>query len=93
MCSSAILNLRGKCFHVEKKALLTSSRPALVNIASFRLLIAFGLAFKVSSFIIDYGYIGSNMIYLGIIAFFAATLPIIFFYGPAMRRRWPGPDR
>lgn len=68
-------------------------RPALVNIASFRCLIAFVLSFKVSSWIVDFGYLRSMAIYTGVIGFFALLLPVVYIWGPAWRKRWPGPDR
>ena len=63
--------------------------PALVNIASFRCLIAFVLSFKVSDWVADLGYFRSMMIYTGIMAFFACCIPIVYWYGEAWRKRWP----
>jgi len=63
--------------------------PALVNIASFRCLIAFVLSFKVSDWIVELGYFKSFMIYTGLMAGFAVLIPVVWYFGPAWRRRWP----
>ncbi|KAF6831254.1 major facilitator superfamily transporter [Colletotrichum musicola] len=63
--------------------------PALVNIASFRALLAFVLSFKISDWVVELGYLKAMMIYTGLIAAFAAALPIVYHYGPAWRKRWP----
>ncbi|KAL0929797.1 major facilitator superfamily transporter [Colletotrichum truncatum] len=63
--------------------------PALVNIASFRALLAFVLSFKISDWVVQMGYFGAMMIYTGLIGAFAISLPIVYVYGPAWRSRWP----
>ncbi|KAL0933579.1 major facilitator superfamily transporter [Colletotrichum truncatum] len=63
--------------------------PALVNIASFRCLLAFVLSFKISDWVIEMGYFGAMMIYTGLISVFALFIPVVYFYGPAWRKRWP----
>lgn len=63
--------------------------PALVNIASFRCLIAFALSFKVSDFISESGYTTPMLAYAGVMAFFALLLPVVYFFGPSWRKRWP----
>ncbi|KAF2757455.1 major facilitator superfamily transporter [Pseudovirgaria hyperparasitica] len=63
--------------------------PALVNIASFRALIAFVLSFRVSEWMIDFGYLNTMLIYTGIMAFFALLIPVVYIWGPAWRKRWP----
>ncbi|KAF2086260.1 major facilitator superfamily transporter [Saccharata proteae CBS 121410] len=63
--------------------------PALVNIASFRCLIAFVLSFRVSEWISDLGYLKSFTIYAVLISVFALLLPVVYFFGPAWRKRWP----
>lgn len=63
--------------------------PALVNIASFRALLAFVLSFKISDWVVQMGYFGAMMIYTGLIGAFALSLPVVYYYGPAWRRRWP----
>ncbi|KAK8240422.1 major facilitator superfamily transporter [Phyllosticta capitalensis] len=63
--------------------------PALVNIASFRCLIAFVLSFKVSEWVADMGYLRSFGMYAGIIGVFACLLPVVYIWGPAWRKRWP----
>lgn len=73
--------------------MLTLHRPALVNIASFRCIIAFVLSFKVSEWIVDFGYWKSELIYMGMMIAFAIFLPVVFIWGPAWRKRWPGPQR
>lgn len=71
--------------------------PALVNIASFRCLIAFVLSFQVSEWIVNFGYANTFYIYTGLMALFAALIPIVYVYGPAWKKRWPadrlGDDR
>ncbi|GME37423.1 Major facilitator superfamily [Neofusicoccum parvum] len=68
--------------------------PALVNIASFRCLIAFALSFKVSEWVAELGYLESfGLIYAPIIGAFALLIPVVYVFGPAWRRRWPGPRR
>ena len=68
-------------------------RPALVNIASFRCILAFVLSFKVSEWIVEFGYLKSMCVYTGVMGFFALLLPVVYIWGPAWRQRWPGPDR
>ncbi|TEA20704.1 putative MFS-type transporter [Colletotrichum sidae] len=63
--------------------------PALVNIASFRALLAFALSFKISDWVIEMGYFGAMMIYTGLISAFAVFIPVVYVYGPAWRKRWP----
>ena len=64
--------------------------PALVNIASFRHLIAFVLSFKVSEWVANLGYLRSMMVYTGIMSVFAFIfLPVVMIWGPAWRARWP----
>lgn len=68
--------------------------PALVNIASFRHLIAFVLTFKVSEWVADLGYLRSMLVYTGIMAVFAFVfLPVVIIWGPAWKRRWPAHGR
>ncbi|QIX00206.1 hypothetical protein AMS68_005723 [Peltaster fructicola] len=63
--------------------------PSLVNIASFRCMIAFVLSFKVSEWIVDLGYLNTMLIYTGIMAVFSMLLPVVYVFGPAWRKRWP----
>ncbi|EFQ34136.1 major facilitator superfamily transporter [Colletotrichum graminicola] len=63
--------------------------PALVNVASFRCLLAFILSFKISDWVVEMGYFHSMMIYTGLISAFALLIPVVYIYGPAWRRRWP----
>ncbi|EME44139.1 hypothetical protein DOTSEDRAFT_71831 [Dothistroma septosporum NZE10] len=63
--------------------------PALVNIASFRCLVAFILSFQVSEWIANFGYFNSMMIYTGLMALFGLLIPVVYYWGPAWRRRWP----
>ncbi|OBR12565.1 Major facilitator superfamily transporter [Colletotrichum higginsianum IMI 349063] len=63
--------------------------PALVNIASFRCLLAFALSFKISDWVVEMGYFNAMMIYTGLIAAFAVSIPVVYHYGPAWRKRWP----
>lgn len=64
--------------------------PALVNVASFRWIMAFFLTLWASDWIVDLGYKETFLIYVGLIAFFGLFIPVAFFYGPAWRRRFPG---
>ncbi|KZL72792.1 major facilitator superfamily transporter [Colletotrichum tofieldiae] len=63
--------------------------PALVNVASFRCLLAFVLSFKISDWVVEMGYFHSMLIYTGLISGFAMFIPVVYFYGPAWRKRWP----
>ncbi|GJC79041.1 protein HOL1 [Colletotrichum liriopes] len=63
--------------------------PALVNIASFRCLLAFALSFKISDWVVEMGYFNAMMIYTGLISGFAVFIPVVYYYGPAWRKRWP----
>ncbi|KAF2770843.1 major facilitator superfamily transporter [Teratosphaeria nubilosa] len=63
--------------------------PALVNIASFRCLIAFVLSFRISEWVAQLGYLKSMMIYTGLMSAFALLLPVVYVFGPSWRRRWP----
>lgn len=63
--------------------------PALVNIASFRCIIAFVLSFYVSEWITHLGYLNTMMIYTGIISALALMIPVVYVFGSAWRRRWP----
>lgn len=63
--------------------------PSLVNIASFRCLIAFALSFKVSEWVADLGYFHTMMIYTALMGFFAVLIPVVYIWGPSWRRRWP----
>ncbi|KXT12654.1 hypothetical protein AC579_4498 [Pseudocercospora musae] len=67
--------------------------PSLVNIASFRCLIAFILSFRVSEWVANFGYLHSMLIYVGIIGVFALLIPVVYTFGPAWRRRWPATHR
>jgi hypothetical protein len=66
--------------------------PALVNIASFRCLMAFLLTFRISVWIADMGYLKTFGIYAGIMGGFIMFIPIVYVFGPGWRRRWPGPQ-
>lgn len=63
--------------------------PALVNIASFRCIIAFVLSFYVSEWVASMGYLRTMLIYTGIITGFALMIPVVYVFGPAWRRKWP----
>lgn len=65
--------------------------PALVNIGSFRSIIAFLLVFKVSDWIANMGYLRTFGIYMGLLGGFILFIPVIFVFGPGWRKRWPGP--
>ncbi|KAK1963149.1 major facilitator superfamily transporter [Colletotrichum sublineola] len=63
--------------------------PALVNVASFRCLLAFVLSFKISDWVVEMGYFYSMLIYTALMSAFALFIPVVYFYGPAWRKRWP----
>jgi MFS family permease len=65
--------------------------PALVNISSFRYIIAFLLVFDVSEWIASIGYLRTFGIYIGLLGGFILFIPIVFVFGPNWRERWPGP--
>ena len=67
--------------------------PSLVNIASFRCLIAFVLSFRVTEWVSEFGYLDSMLIYVGVIAFFALLIPVVYVFGPGWRKRWPATHR
>lgn len=62
--------------------------PSLVNIASFRCLIAFALSFKVSEWVADFGYLKTFTIYASVLGAFTLFIPIIYIWGAAWRKRW-----
>lgn len=63
---------------------------ALLSIASIRYIIAFFLSFRVSELIVDIGYAKTFLIYTCIIAFCAAMLPVLWWFGPAWKTKFPG---
>jgi len=63
--------------------------PALVNVASFRFILAFFLTLWASDWIVDLGYFNTFIIYTALIAFFGCFIPVVYFYGPAWRKRFP----
>lgn len=63
--------------------------PSLVNIASFRCLIAFVLSFRVSEWVADFGYLKTFTIYASILGAFTLFIPIIYVWGDKWRQRWP----
>lgn len=65
--------------------------PALVNIGSFRSIMAFLLVFDVAEWIASMGYLRTFGIYMGLLGGFILFIPIIFVFGERWRKRWPGP--
>lgn len=63
--------------------------PSLVNIASFRCLLAFVFSFRVSEWIANFGYGRTMMIFTGLMGGFALLVPLVYVYGPAWKKRWP----
>ncbi|EGX92263.1 MFS transporter, putative [Cordyceps militaris CM01] len=61
--------------------------PSLVNIASFRCLIAFALSFRVSEWIADFGYLKTFIIYAAIVGAFTLFIPIVYIWGAKWRQR------
>ncbi|OAQ97761.1 hypothetical protein LLEC1_00548 [Akanthomyces lecanii] len=64
--------------------------PALVNIASFRLIVAFVLSFRVSEWVAELGYLKTFTMYAGILGAFILFIPVIYIWGASWRKRWPG---
>ncbi|KAG6038693.1 hypothetical protein E4U41_003861 [Claviceps citrina] len=67
--------------------------PSLVNIASFRCLIAFILSFRVSEWVAELGYLKTFVIYAAILAGFMLFIPVIYVWGAGWRKRWPAEPR
>jgi len=63
--------------------------PALVNVASFRFIMAFFLTLYASDWIVDLGYFKTFIIYTGCIAGFGALIPVVYVFGPYWRKRFP----
>lgn len=63
--------------------------PALVNIASFRLIVAFVLSFRVSEWVAELGYLKTFTMYAGILGAFILFIPVIYIWGASWRKRWP----
>jgi len=63
--------------------------PVLVNVATFRWLMAFFLILFASDWIVDLGYLRTFLIYVGCIGFFGAFIPVVYIFGPSWRARWP----
>ncbi|OHE91372.1 major facilitator superfamily transporter [Colletotrichum orchidophilum] len=63
--------------------------PALVNNALFRGLLAFMLSFNIFGWIVNMGYFNAMIIYAGSISACAIFVPVVYYYGPAWRKRWP----
>ncbi|KAI9699573.1 MAG: hypothetical protein M1820_007071 [Bogoriella megaspora] len=60
--------------------------PVLVNVSSFRCIIGFAFAFKVSDWVQDRGYFGCFAIYAGVLALLALGLPIVYLTGKRIRK-------
>ncbi|KAK2591820.1 hypothetical protein QQS21_010488 [Conoideocrella luteorostrata] len=69
------------------------SGPSLVNIASFRCLIAFVLSFRVSEWVTELGYLKTFTIYAGVLGVFILFIPVVYIYGPRWRERWSAEPR
>jgi len=63
--------------------------PALVNVASFRFIMAFFLTLWASDWIVDLEYEKTFLIYVGLIAGCGLFIPFVYFFGPYFRRRFP----
>jgi len=63
--------------------------PALVNVASFRFIMAFFLTLWASDWIVDLEYEKTFLIYTGLVAGFGLLIPVVYYYGPAWRRMFP----
>jgi len=64
--------------------------PVLVNVATFRWIMAFFLILWASDWIVDLGYLPTFSIYLGIIAFSGLMMPFVYVFGPSWRKRFSG---
>lgn len=64
--------------------------PALVNVASFRWILAFFLTLYASDWIVDMGYFRTFIIYTALIAGFGLCIPVVFIYGERWRAAFPG---
>ncbi|KAI9662568.1 MAG: hypothetical protein M1821_008735 [Bathelium mastoideum] len=60
--------------------------PVLVNVSSFRCIIGFAFAFKVSDWVQDRGYFGCFGIYAGVLAILALGLPVVYLTGKRIRK-------
>ncbi|KAG5961494.1 hypothetical protein E4U57_007532 [Claviceps arundinis] len=60
--------------------------PSLVNIASFRCLIAFALSFRVSEWVAELGYLKTFLIYAGILSVFILFVPVVYVWGAGWRK-------
>ncbi|KAG5914115.1 hypothetical protein E4U42_000673 [Claviceps africana] len=67
--------------------------PSLVNIASFRCLIAFVLSFRVSEWVADLGYFKTFAIYAGILSTFILFIPVVYFWGAGWRKHLPAESK
>ncbi|KAK2589915.1 hypothetical protein QQS21_012406 [Conoideocrella luteorostrata] len=81
-------NTIGIVYVLESHPHLTG--PSLVNIASFRCLIAFVLSFRVSEWVAELGYLKTFCMYAGILGAFILFIPIIYIWGDKWRQRWLG---
>lgn len=63
--------------------------PSLVNIASFRCLIAFVLSFRVSEWVAELGYRKTFIMYSGVLGAFILLIPVVYIWGEGWRKRWP----
>jgi len=63
--------------------------PALVNVASFRFIMAFFLTLWASDWILDLSYERTFLIYTGLVAGLGLFIPVVYFFGPTWRRIFP----
>lgn len=67
--------------------------PSLVNIASFRCLIAFILSFRVSEWVAELGYMKTFIMYASILGAFILLIPVVYIWGEGWRKRWSSSPR
>lgn len=80
-------NTIGIVYVLESAPELTG--PSLVNIASFRCIIAFVLSFRVSEWVAELGYLKTFVMYAGILGAFILFIPVVYIWGGGWRKRFP----
>lgn len=63
-----------------------ASRPVLVNVSSFRLIIGFAMSFDATTWVEQLGFMKSFAIYAGALAIISLGMPLVYFYGKRIRK-------
>jgi hypothetical protein len=58
----------------------------LVNVASFRNIVAFGLTYGIPNWVVVRGYMATFGIFAGVTAFLTLFAPLFYVYGKRMRK-------